>query len=205
MKRIGCYLLLLCTVCWSAYAFDGIRPDGHVSGREYAQKPSVLISATDETNNDVTAAYLFCVVSPADQSIYVGLRYECADYKVWVEQQTADEETTQTASERKQMTGIELSINGDRCLTAWMDGTVTDMDADRYDADVGFRFYPSADSRQPQLNTFDGEVRLGIKRWIPYNSVLEIRILDCKGVPSNYYAVAVYSSPTTGRDPAPAR
>ena len=194
VKRITrCLCILLLLPCTALHVCAAVQVDGYISPREeYGMKAMVLIAPGNESNSNVSHALLCWHASEAERSVYIGVRYVCDDLDVLLRQMREGEtDAPQT------QTGVEVSINGVRCFTALLDGTVTDLDRDRFDADVCVVFYDDSDTDNPETNNFDAECRLGLKYWMPHDSVLGLRILDCGGVPSNYYEIPIYPAPPT--------
>ena len=191
LKRSCCILFLLSFLYIPVHAAHEIN--GVIGRSEYKEPMQLLISTRNESNNNVSLAYLFLDVSEPDYSIYVGIKYVCEDVHVLLSQ--LDAESEEEPAEPLPMTGVELSVNDKVCATAWYDGTFTNMDRNLYDADSYFWFTRSI-TEKPETNNFIAEIRLGLKYWMPHDSVLGIRVYDCSGDPSNYYKVPIYPTPT---------
>lgn len=177
MKRLICFLALLC--CFSLSAFAVPKVDGRFGMREYNETLSVLQIPQHEANNALSFAYLHWVASPADYSVYLALQYICSD---------------RTIEEGR--TGVMVFINDVLVGTVYADGAIEDVDHDRYELEGILDDGTSA----PPFESFC-EIRAGIKFWPEGDIYAGIQILDFSGNPSNYYRQLVYSPYTTTTKP----
>ena len=194
VKRLTCFALLLCLLTICARAVP--ETDGAIGRVEYANHRQIIYPS-HESNNHVAVAYLYWDISRVDYSVYVGVKYYCDDLSKLLEAEAAATEKHRDETEPAPVvqTGVELTVNGDVCVTAMQDGTLVGLDENRYDAESRFTFIRN-DVGKPDTNTLTCEIRLGLKYWIPYDAVLGVRILDFSGLPSNLYTVILNPAPT---------
>lgn len=175
IKRFLCFCVLLCCLFITAYALP--KTDGNIGPREYNESFTVLQNPKNESNNELTYAYLHWSVSPADHSVYLGLQYKCRDYML---------EEDQSA--------VRIFLNRELIGTIRADNTVEGVDHDRFELDAVF----DDGAKDTALDhSASCEVRVGIKFWEEREIVAGFQVLDFSGNPSNYYAHLVYSPHTT--------
>lgn len=173
IKRVLLFLLLLPLLSLTAFA-DNPCVDGWINlHSEYHETVSILQSEKNESNNNVRYAMLCWTSSPKDYSVFLALSYSLSDYVKGGGQ-----------------SGVEITVNNDLCAVVHADGTITDLNDDLFDVDFCFGEFDENVESELQC-----EARVGIKYGLDRLIEVGIRILDCGGVPSNYYRRVVYTPP----------
>ena len=172
MKRFAVFFILLCLLTVSVSATNP-EPDGIINlHTEYCDQVVSLQSERHESNNNVGNVFLYWFSSPIDYSVFLGLTYSCDDF-----------------IPGGGLTGVEVTVNNDLCCTVHADGTITDLDSNRFKVEFAFGDIVVNPSKE-----IDCEIRVGIKYGLDRDIEIGIRILDCSGNTSNYYRHIVYSA-----------
>ncbi|MBQ7547468.1 MAG: hypothetical protein IJT41_10955 [Clostridia bacterium] len=171
MKRFVVFIILLCllTICVSA---KNPQIDGIINlHSEYRDQVAYLQSDRHESNSNVGNVFLYWFSSPMDYSVFLGLAYSCDDF-----------------IPGGGLTGVEVTVNNDLCCTVHADGTIADLDSNRFDVDFAFGEIIKSPSKEIVC-----EIRVGVKYGLDRDMEVGIRIVDCSGNTSNYYRQIVYS------------
>lgn len=173
VKRVLIFLLFLSLLSLTAFA-ENPHVDGWIDlHSEYHETASILQSDKNESNNNVCYAMLCWTSSPKDYSVFLALSYSLYDYV-----------------KGGGKSGVEITVNNDLCAVIHADGTITDLNNDLFDVDFCFREFDENVEGELQC-----EARVGIKYGLDRLIEIGIRILDCSGIPSNYYRRVVYTPP----------
>ena len=164
-------LSLACLASIQAYAKTDITIDGNILvHKEYNDTVAALQLESNESNSNVTLAYLHWASSPEDNSIYLGIMYETSDF---------EPDGGKTA--------VEITVNGELCGTVHPNEPVTDLNTNLFFVESQYRIQPETPAG------FDCEIRVGIKYWPDGAIEVGLRIFDCSGIPSNYRRQIVHS------------
>lgn len=173
LRRLLCFLCLTVLLCVSASA---VTLDGNIHVRSEYQENGVILQRDDAiSNNAVTFAYLHWYNDPDNFSLYLAVQFTCDDFLP-----------------DGGKSGVEVTVNDILCTTFYADGTMDAVDPNFFDVESStFLIQTSIPTR------IQNEMRIGIKYGFREDVTVGIRILDCSGIPSNYYLQTVYTVPTT--------
>lgn len=176
MKRFLCFLLFMLYLSFSAFA---VVLDGQIHTRtEYKETIAILQSADKISNNAVSYAHLHWFNDPTNYSLYLAVHFTCKDF-------VPDGGKS----------GVEVTVNDILCTTFYADGHMDDVDPNFFDVESVFSI------QEAEPTHIQNEMRIGIKYGYREDITVGIRILDCSGIPSNYYTYTVYTLPETSAMP----
>lgn len=173
LRRIFCFLCLAVLLSVSASA---VTLDGNIHFRSEYQENTAILQRDDLiSNNGVYNAFLYWYNDPVEYSLYLAVRFYCNDF-------VPDGGRS----------GVEVTVNDILCTTFYADGTMDDVNPNFFDVESSKFYIQTTEPAHIQ-----NEMRIGIKYGFREDITVGIRILDCSGIPSNYYLQTVYTLPTT--------
>ncbi|MGN0634657.1 MAG: hypothetical protein ACI4I5_00395 [Acutalibacteraceae bacterium] len=173
LRRVFCFLCLAVVLSVSASA---VTLDGNIHFRSEYQENTAILQRDDLiSNNGVYNAYLYWYNNPVEYSLYLAVRFYCNDF-------VPDGGKS----------GVEVTVNDILCTTFYADGTMDDVNPNFFDVESSDFYIQTTEPAHIQ-----NEMRIGIKYGFREDITVGIRILDCSGIPSNYYLQTVYTLPTT--------